>query len=85
MDFQGYDISAARELIPKLQQVLITFRSAGFPVYHTREGKLELLTYSLLRTNMQQATDPIYQPFQPEKHSGHRITHLDSESAHPAL
>ncbi|KAL4749247.1 hypothetical protein BDW72DRAFT_137558 [Aspergillus terricola var. indicus] len=38
MEFQGYDISPARELIPKLQQLLNTFRSAGFPVYHTREG-----------------------------------------------
>jgi nicotinamidase-related amidase len=39
MEYQGYDISAAQSLIPKLQQVLNTFRTAGFPVYHTREGK----------------------------------------------
>ncbi|PTU18561.1 hypothetical protein P175DRAFT_0503359 [Aspergillus ochraceoroseus IBT 24754] len=38
MEFQGYDISAAQALIPKLQHLLNTFRSAGFPVYHTREG-----------------------------------------------
>lgn len=39
MEFQGYDISATRALIPKLQELLSSFRSAGFPVYHTREGK----------------------------------------------
>lgn len=39
MEFQGYDISAAQALIPKIQRLLHTFRSAGFPVYHTREGK----------------------------------------------
>lgn len=39
MEFQGYDISATRALIPKLQELLNSFRSAGFPVYHTREGK----------------------------------------------
>lgn len=39
MEFQGYDISAAQALIPKLQHLLHTFRSTGFPVYHTREGK----------------------------------------------
>lgn len=39
MDIQGYDISAAQALIPKLQRLLHTFRSAEFPVYHTREGK----------------------------------------------
>jgi nicotinamidase-related amidase len=40
MDYQGYDISAAQALIPKLQRLLNTFRSAGFPIYHTREGNL---------------------------------------------
>lgn len=39
MEYQGYDISANRALIPKLQRLLHTFRAAGFPVYHTREGK----------------------------------------------
>ena len=38
MEYQGYDISAAQELIPKLQRLLHAFRSGGFPVYHTREG-----------------------------------------------
>lgn len=42
MEFQGYDISAAQTLIPKLQRLLHTFRSAGFPVYHTREGNCTL-------------------------------------------
>jgi nicotinamidase-related amidase len=40
MHYQGYDISPAQALIPKLQGLLQAFRSAGFPVYHTREGKL---------------------------------------------
>jgi nicotinamidase-related amidase len=35
---QGYDISAAREIIPRLQNLLWVFRHAGFPIYHTREG-----------------------------------------------
>lgn len=35
---QGYDISAAREIIPRLQHLLLAFRAAGFPIYHTREG-----------------------------------------------
>lgn len=39
MHYQGYDISSAQALIPKLQGLLQAFRSAGFPVYHTREGK----------------------------------------------
>lgn len=39
MHYQGYDISPAQALIPKLQHLLQAFRSAGFPVYHTREGK----------------------------------------------
>ena len=38
MEYQGFDISGAQALIPKLQRLLRTFRSAGFPVYHTREG-----------------------------------------------
>ena len=39
MDFQGHDISAAQELVPKLQRLLAAFRSAHFPVYFTREGE----------------------------------------------
>lgn len=42
MHYQGYDISPAQALIPKLQHLLQAFRSAGFPVYHTREGKSSL-------------------------------------------
>ncbi|EDN10867.1 hypothetical protein HCAG_07328 [Histoplasma mississippiense (nom. inval.)] len=38
MAYQGYDITPAQLLIPKLQRLLDAFRSAGFPVYHTREG-----------------------------------------------
>lgn len=38
MEYQGYDITPAREIIPRLQHLLRTFRAAGFPVYHTREG-----------------------------------------------
>lgn len=38
LEYQGYDISAAQALIPKLQRLLHAFRSGGFPVYHTREG-----------------------------------------------
>lgn len=38
MAYQGYDITPAQHLIPKLQRLLDAFRSAGFPVYHTREG-----------------------------------------------
>lgn len=38
LEYQGYDISAAQALIPKLQRLLHSFRSAAFPVYHTREG-----------------------------------------------
>jgi Isochorismatase family len=39
MEYQGYDISAARAVIPKIQHLLQTFRGAGFPIYHTREGE----------------------------------------------
>jgi nicotinamidase-related amidase len=35
---QGCDISAAREIIPRLQKLLDAFRRAGFSIYHTREG-----------------------------------------------
>ena len=39
LDFQGYDISCPQSIIPRIQHVLNAFREAGFPVYHTREGK----------------------------------------------
>ena len=38
LDYQGYDISVAQSIIPRIQDVLHAFRDAGFPVYHTREG-----------------------------------------------
>ena len=38
MEHQGYDISAARRIIPGLQRLLQACRAAHFPVYHTREG-----------------------------------------------
>ena len=38
MEYQGYDIMPSQAIIPKIQTVLDSFRSAGFPVYHTREG-----------------------------------------------
>lgn len=43
LEFQGYDISPTRAIVPKLQHLLQSFRTAGFPVYHTREGKLSKL------------------------------------------
>lgn len=30
----------AQAIIPRIQELLTSFRSAGFPVYHTREGNL---------------------------------------------
>lgn len=38
MTHQGYDISATRAIIPRLQFLLSVFRQNGFPIYHTREG-----------------------------------------------
>ncbi|RDW65594.1 hypothetical protein BP5796_10286 [Coleophoma crateriformis] len=38
MGYQGYDISASREIIPRLQNLLAVFREKGFTIYHTREG-----------------------------------------------
>ncbi|KAF2454068.1 isochorismatase family protein [Lineolata rhizophorae] len=35
---QGYDISSTRAIIPALQALLQAFRTANFPIYHTREG-----------------------------------------------
>jgi hypothetical protein len=39
LDYQGYDITPAQSLIPRIQDVLHAFRDGGFPVYYTREGK----------------------------------------------
>ncbi|EFX05007.1 isochorismatase family protein [Grosmannia clavigera kw1407] len=38
MDSQGYSIEPARAVIPRIQALLAGFRTAGFPIYHTREG-----------------------------------------------
>ncbi|KAI7085074.1 hypothetical protein KC356_g6196 [Hortaea werneckii] len=35
---QGYDLSAIRSIIPRIQTLLSTFRQAGMPVFHTLEG-----------------------------------------------
>lgn len=43
MEYQGYDIAPTQTLIPKIQRVLESFRSGGFPIYHTRQGKLAFL------------------------------------------
>lgn len=39
MSQQGYDISATRAIIPRLQRLLVTCRDRKVQVYHTREGK----------------------------------------------
>lgn len=39
LEAQGYDIEPVRAIIPGLQRLLKAFREAGFPVYHTREGR----------------------------------------------
>lgn len=44
LDYQGIDINNTRNLIPRLQRLLWAFRNAGFPVYHTREGKNDNFT-----------------------------------------
>jgi nicotinamidase-related amidase len=38
MEYQQYDITPARNIIPLIQEILTSFRSHGFPIYHTREG-----------------------------------------------
>ncbi|KAF1849140.1 Isochorismatase hydrolase [Cucurbitaria berberidis CBS 394.84] len=38
LDSQGYSVARFQSLIPRLVSLLSTFRRAGFPVYHTREG-----------------------------------------------
>lgn len=68
MEYQGYDISAAQSLIPKLQQLLISFRSGGFPIYHTREGQSHNIIYRSSLT-LFQAIDPIC----PLSRAGNRI------------
>lgn len=38
LDSQGYSIARFQAIIPRLVSLLSTFRRAGFPIYHTREG-----------------------------------------------
>ncbi|TAQ87883.1 hypothetical protein B7494_g3799 [Chlorociboria aeruginascens] len=38
LQFQGYDITPMRAIIPRIQSILSSFRERGFPIYHTREG-----------------------------------------------
>ena len=58
LQWQGYDIAPVREIIPRVEALLTTFRSRGFPVYHTREGhRSDLSTVSsreLLRSRNNQ-------------------------------
>jgi nicotinamidase-related amidase len=48
LQYQGIDVSHARAIIPRIQTVLESFRKAGFPIYHTREGhRPDLSTLSI--------------------------------------
>jgi len=38
LEFQGFDISSTRAIIPNIQSLLQAFRELGFQIYHTREG-----------------------------------------------
>lgn len=38
LDFQGISIKPMRAIIPEIQSLIATFRAAGCPIYHTREG-----------------------------------------------
>jgi len=38
MEYQQYDITPARAIIPKILSILTAFRAHDFPIYHTREG-----------------------------------------------
>ncbi|KAK2762606.1 hypothetical protein FQN54_000779 [Arachnomyces sp. PD_36] len=58
MEYQGYDISAAQSLIPKLQRLLHAFRTGGFPVYHTREGHRPDLSTLSSRENFRSHNNP---------------------------
>ena len=79
MEYQGYDISASQEIVPRIQHLLDTFRSAGFPIYHTREGnhdKPDSFDGSLTS----QATVLIYLLYPVEKPIGLGTTLRDSGS-----
>jgi len=38
MEYQQYDITPARAVIPRILALLTAFRTHNFPIYHTREG-----------------------------------------------
>lgn len=38
MAAQGYDISSAQNVVPKIKSILVPLREAGYPIYFTREG-----------------------------------------------
>jgi nicotinamidase-related amidase len=38
MEYQQYDITSTRLIIPRIQALLSAFRTHSFPIYHTREG-----------------------------------------------
>lgn len=56
---QGYSLIRFQSLIPRLVSLLSSFRRAGFPIYHTREGHADhMLTVSsreLHRSNVNEA------------------------------
>ncbi|EFW15602.1 hypothetical protein D8B26_002300 [Coccidioides posadasii str. Silveira] len=58
MEFQGYDVSGAQILVPKLQRLLHAFRNAGFPVYHTREGHRSDLSTLSTRESFRSRNNP---------------------------
>lgn len=73
LEYQGHDISAAQNLIPKLQRLLQSFRTGGFQVYHTREGTSSDQHFLLLgefADTCFQATVLICQPSRAENHIG---------------
>ncbi|KAH0544522.1 hypothetical protein FGG08_001294 [Glutinoglossum americanum] len=47
LDYQGFDISPAQGLVPRLQKLLWAFRDGGFQVYHTREGLQPMSDHSI--------------------------------------
>lgn len=78
MEYQGYDITDALSLIPKLQHLLNSFRSSGFSIYHTRQGKEEidvhLISQEPLLNSPLQVTELTCPPFQVERHIDSRTT-----------
>ncbi|EED21904.1 isochorismatase family hydrolase, putative [Talaromyces stipitatus ATCC 10500] len=58
LEYQGYDISPTRAIIPRLQNLLQNFRAAGFPIYHTREGHRPDLSTLSSRENHRSRNNP---------------------------